>query len=586
MVLSFILFALFVIVEICLEVSLAQSRAVKDEKMIRSLLWDLGELDQYHNLYASCADPGTTTSSVLILLETKLKAYKKKYTHAKRKVPGIRKTSTEYKAFASAYLEDDAYNNYLNCDTDGSLLKNDTIITTTYDNAIQNYRTAISDEIHYHLKNVHSWDIGARITLLILTLFFCYAWRCLEGWDPENAELLKRNNKPKKSFIHDIAVAIVVADKSMTIQDVNEATSTVFGWTREELIGQNVTMLMPESLRKNHQNYINYFLQTRKAGIIGNTRGRNIPGVHKDGSELHLIINISMSGEDQKNNPLFTALFQDVSQQVKAQEAEKQKQKEMFQILENQQNLLQHLHAPVCIANDAMVIQKVNIACCITFGYAEDDLVGQNVKVLMFKEDSDAHDERVNRYKTTGEKRVIGKSRTITGRTKHGSKLHLILNMAESRDASGTQYVAIFHDMTEVFEQEEKKKKEMAELLHQQETLLQHLHAPVCIATDQLQITKVNEACCHTFGYREDELLGQNVKILMFQDDADAHDARVQRYKDTGVKKVIGKSRTITGKTKQGSKLDLILNMAESKDASGTKYIAIFHDMTNQGGAA
>lgn len=66
--------------------------------------------------------------------------------------------------------------------------------------------------------------------------------------------------------------AIIMIDKSGTIQAAGQAVKKMFGYKREELVGRNVSILMPPSLRDEHDGHIARFLETGEAHIIGKGR--------------------------------------------------------------------------------------------------------------------------------------------------------------------------------------------------------------------------------------------------------------------------------------------------------------------------
>ena len=90
----------------------------------------------------------------------------------------------------------------------------------------------------------------------------------------------------------------------------------VFGFTEDELVGKNIAILMPEPDRARHNSYVENYLQTGKAKIIG--KGRELIGRKKDGSTFPFLLSIS---EVHLNDKLiFTGIIHDLSeiQQVKA----------------------------------------------------------------------------------------------------------------------------------------------------------------------------------------------------------------------------------------------------------------------------
>mmetsp|Transcript_34984 Transcript_34984/g.111379 ORF Transcript_34984/g.111379 Transcript_34984/m.111379 type:complete len:460 (-) Transcript_34984:894-2273(-) len=109
---------------------------------------------------------------------------------------------------------------------------------------------------------------------------------------------------------------------------------------------------------------------------------------------------------------------------------------------------LEHVSEPVIImANHT--ISYVNSATLATFGYeSKDELEGQQVTILMTQKDAIAHHSYVGHYEKTGERRVIGKPRVVTGRRRDGSSVSLTL--AVSPCSATGEYVGILYPRTEM----------------------------------------------------------------------------------------------------------------------------------------
>lgn len=104
--------------------------------------------------------------------------------------------------------------------------------------------------------------------------------------------------------------AIIVINPIGAILAANEATVRLFGWEREQMLGRNVMMLMPEPFRSEHDGYLARYLDTGDAHIIGT--GREVEAQRADGSVFPM--SLSVSEVKTGDQHLFTGIIHDLTE--------------------------------------------------------------------------------------------------------------------------------------------------------------------------------------------------------------------------------------------------------------------------------
>ena len=106
------------------------------------------------------------------------------------------------------------------------------------------------------------------------------------------------------------------------------------------------------------------------------------------------------------------------------------------------------LDATVVIEKDGTIV-SFNAAAVRQFGYAEMEVIGQNVRILMPEPYRHEHDGYMQRYATTGEKRIIGVDRVVVGRRKDGSTFPMKLAVGEMKTGDKVFFTGFIRDLTE-----------------------------------------------------------------------------------------------------------------------------------------
>jgi PAS domain S-box-containing protein len=224
------------------------------------------------------------------------------------------------------------------------------------------------------------------------------------------------------------------------------------------------------------------------------------------------------------------------------------------------------------------IVLMFNPACEKLFGYRADEVIGQNVKMLMPGPYHEEHDGYLENYRRTGKAKIIGIGREVVGRRKDGSTFPMDLSVGEAKEEGESVYVGIIHDLTE------KKYAELAmrEAAARMRAVVDTAVDGVILIDSRGNVLMFNPACEKLFGYRADEVIGQNVKLLMPEPYHEEHDGYLENYRRTGKAKIIGIGREVVGRRKDGSTFPMDLSVGEAKEGETSIYVGIIHDLTEK----
>src|ERR1700686_2343538 len=135
--------------------------------------------------------------------------------------------------------------------------------------------------------------------------------------DLKRAEDARRQIEEQHRIVVDTATeAVVSIDGSGKILFVNPATTRIFGYESAELIGQSLTMLMPEFLRKLHMAGLQRYLATGQRHI--NWQGTELVGLRKNGEEFP--VDVSFGEARKEGRSIFTGFIRDITERKRSEE--------------------------------------------------------------------------------------------------------------------------------------------------------------------------------------------------------------------------------------------------------------------------
>lgn len=118
------------------------------------------------------------------------------------------------------------------------------------------------------------------------------------------------------------------------------------------------------------------------------------------------------------------------------------------------------------VIDESGIMQSYSAAAERMFGWSASEVLGRNVKMLMPEPYREQHDGYLDRYLTTGERRIIGIGRIVVGERKDGSTFPMELAVGELRSERGRVFTGFVRDLTERQATETRLQELQGELVH------------------------------------------------------------------------------------------------------------------------
>ena len=235
-----------------------------------------------------------------------------------------------------------------------------------------------------------------------------------------------------RAILNTVLDGIITINSDATVVSFNPSAERIFGYSKSEVIGKNVNMLMPEPYHSEHNSYLNNYLTTGVKKVIG--LGREVRGRKKDGSEFPLDLAVSEMLVDGRR--MFTGIIRDITEKKKAEEA------------------VSRLAAIVESSTDAIIgktlegnIFSWNAGAERMYGYKAEEVIGRHISVIVPPERMGELNRNLDALRR-GES--VGSYETVRVR-KDGSLLSISLTISPLKDPAGrvTGFSAIARDVTE-----------------------------------------------------------------------------------------------------------------------------------------
>jgi len=282
---------------------------------------------------------------------------------------------------------------------------------------------------------------------------------------------------------------IITIDERSTILFVNKAAERIFGYPVSEMMGREVTMLMPDYLRETHRKSVGRYLQTGKKHI--SWTAIELRGLHRTGKEIPL--EVSLGEHVHGKTRIFTGIVRDVSEREQSEALLRQSEEKYASMVHSSPDAITLRSLP-----DRRYLE-VNEGFTRLTGYTTEEVLGKTPADLNLWVEPEPHRTTLEKVETEGQ--VQGEEfrfRTKSGEIRYGrvSAVRVMIN--------GKQYMlSVTHDITDskrVEEELQKSESQFRSLVHD---------APYGIYRVALdgRLLQVNPALVRMLGYESEEEL-------------------------------------------------------------------------------
>jgi two-component system sensor kinase FixL len=276
--------------------------------------------------------------------------------------------------------------------------------------------------------------------------------------------------------------AIIGKSLEGIVTDWNTGAEAIFGYEAAEAIGQPLSMLLPPGQEDEMARILGRIKAGERVEHYETRRRR------KDGEIIDVSLTISPIWDGSGRLTGASKVARDITEMKRAQTELREREAHL-------RSLLDTIPDAIIVIDGSGAMRSFSGAAERLFGYKADEVLGRNVTILMPSPHREEHDIYLARYFATGQKRVIGRGRVVTGLRRDGTTFPMELAVGEMNAGERRSFTGFIRDLTERHETQRRLQDLQSELIHMSRftamgemasTLAHELNQPLTAITSYL----------------------------------------------------------------------------------------------------
>ncbi len=363
----------------------------------------------------------------------------------------------------------------------------------------------------------------------------------------------KRLEERFRQVVESAPNAMVMISEKGKIEMVNAQAERVFGYSRAEILGKPIELLVPERYRSKHPQLRGSFFAGPVSRPMG--AGRDLYGLKKDGTEFPIEIGLNPIETDE--GPMVLSAIVDISSRKRLEER-------FRQVVESAPN------AMVMISNSGK-IEMVNAQAERVFGYERKEMLGEPIEMLVPQRYRSKHPQLRGSFFAGPVSRPMGAGRDLYGLKKDGTEFPIEIGLNPIETDEGPMVLSAIVDIS--------SRKRLEERFRQ---VVESAPNAMVMINSTGSIEMVNAQAERVFGHARNEMLGQSIEMLVPERFRSSHPGLRNSFFGGPISRPMGAGRDLYGLKKDGSEFPIEIGLNPIQTEEGMMVLSAIVDISDR----